>query len=244
MHPRCPLRQRRKTAARRRSPRAIPICYKLMASSRPDATPPTTASTRFLRVEEHDARRVADRGVVTGKLQPARFAIDVEHRDVVAPLVAAVKESAARVEVETARIVPAGPFVGDEAEQAGIADGEDADAVMQPIAGVDEPAVGRHEDFRTKVAACKTRRQRRDCLPPLESTGRGVEVEQNDGRRLLLDGVQPAASDLMQAGMKSEMPGSVAGRQSDMPRSVGINRQRAVSRIEPPDVDIVETQIG
>ena len=99
-------------------------------------------STRLCEIEEDDDRRIADGGVMAGEGEAAGLAIHAEDGDVVAPLIAAVEELAGGIEVEAARIVPARPFLADEGQVAVWADGEDPDAVVQPVARIDEPAIG------------------------------------------------------------------------------------------------------
>ena len=89
-------------------------------------------------------RRVADGRVMAGERQAPCSAIDAEDGNVVATLIAAVEKPARGVEVEAARVVATGPFVGDELQLAGFANGEDSDAVVQAIARIDKAAIGRN----------------------------------------------------------------------------------------------------
>ena len=91
-------------------------------------------------------RRIPDGGVIAGEGEAAGLRIHPEDGDVVGPLVATVEEPAAGVEVEAARVVPARPLLPDLRQGAVRADGEDPDAVVQPVAGVDEAAVGRNQN--------------------------------------------------------------------------------------------------
>ena len=93
------------------------------------------------------------------------FAIHMEDRDVVSTLIAAIKEPARGVEVETAWIIPACPCFSDELQVAVWADGEDPDAVVQPVARIDKLPVSRNQDLRAKIAAGEAGRQGRDRLP-------------------------------------------------------------------------------
>ena len=86
-------------------------------------------------------------GIVAGELESTSAAVDFEHGDVVAPLIAAEQEPARRVEVEAARIIAVRLFLSDVRQRAVGADRKDADAVVQPIAGIDEFSVERHEDL-------------------------------------------------------------------------------------------------
>src|SRR4051812_9310004 len=110
-------------------------------------------STLLGEVEEHHTRRVADGGVVAGEREAAGLAVDAEDGHVVAALVAAVEEAAGRIKGETAWVVAARPFLADILHLTASADGQDANAVVQSIADVEELAVGRDQDLRAEVAA-------------------------------------------------------------------------------------------
>src|SRR5205814_2083259 len=150
-------------------------------------------SALLVQVEEHDARRVADGGVLAGEGEAAGLAVHPEGGDVVRPLVAAVEEPAGRVEGEAPRVTPPRPLLPGVGQGAARPDGEDGDAVVQPVPGVHEPAVGRDQDLGAEVAAGEPRRQGGDRLPGGQPAGRGVVIEPDDGRAFLLDGVQPPA---------------------------------------------------
>lgn len=79
-------------------------------------------------------------------------------------LVAAVEEFAGWVDGEAAWVVAARPFVGDVGERAVFADGENADAVVEPVARIDEAPVGGYENFRAEIAARISRREAGDGL--------------------------------------------------------------------------------
>jgi len=96
--------------------------------------------------------------------QSARFAINAENRDVVGSLVAAVKEVACRIEIETARIIATRPFVGNECQFAVFLDPEYPDAVMETITRIDEPAIGGNQNLGAKITAGEPGRQARDGL--------------------------------------------------------------------------------
>src|SRR5580704_6637568 len=140
----------------------------------------------FLQIEEDDARRIADGRVMAGEVKAACVVIDTENGDVVAPLVAAIEKPASGIEAETARIVPACPLVRDKGQLAGGVDGKDANAVMQPVADVDKPAIGGNQDLGAEVAAGKTRGQAGDRLPRGQPADCRVVVEQDDVRAFLL----------------------------------------------------------
>src|SRR3712207_6262694 len=97
--------------------------------------------------------------------EPPRLAVHFESGDVVAALVAAVEEAAGRIEAEAARVAAAGPLFSDVAQPASLADREDRDAVVQAVAGVEEPAVGGDQDLGAEVAPGEALRQRGDRLP-------------------------------------------------------------------------------
>src|SRR6516225_2625837 len=98
-------------------------------------------STRHCKIEENDDRRIANGAVKAGEGEAAALAVHAKHGDVVTSLIAAIEELAGRVEVEAARIVPARPFFPDICQGAGGSHGENPNAVVQPIAGIDKPAI-------------------------------------------------------------------------------------------------------
>ena len=97
--------------------------------------------SRLREIEEDDDRRIADGGVMAGEVEAAGFAVHTEHGDVVTALIAAIEELARGVEVEAARIVPACPLLPDIGQGAVWTYGENPDAVVQPVAGVDKSAI-------------------------------------------------------------------------------------------------------
>ena len=102
---------------------------------------------------------------MAGELEAAGPAIDPEDGDVVAALIAAIEEPAGRIEIETARVVPAGPFLPDERERSRLAHGKPRDAVVQTVGGIDKSAIGGDHDFGAEIAASKAGCQRGDGLP-------------------------------------------------------------------------------
>src|SRR4051812_37992898 len=120
---------------------------------------------RLGEIEEDDARGIADGSVMAGEREAAGLAIHSEDRDVIAALVAAVEEPAGGVEGEATGIIPARPFLPDVRQLAVRADREDRDAVVKPVARVDEAPVGRDQDLGAEVAAGEPGRQGRDRLP-------------------------------------------------------------------------------
>ena len=78
---------------------------------------------------------------MAGEVEAAGFAIHTENGDVVTSLIATIEELARGVEVEAARIVPACPFFPDKCQRAVSIYGKDPDAVVQPVAGIDKPAI-------------------------------------------------------------------------------------------------------
>src|SRR5689334_12387714 len=79
-----------------------------------DSFTDTSLVILFREIEKHNARRIANRRVMAGEGQRALVPVHAEHRDVVAPLVAAIKELAGGIEVEAPGIVSARPFLADE----------------------------------------------------------------------------------------------------------------------------------
>ena len=122
-------------------------------------------SPLFCEIEENDTRRIADGGVMAGEAQAARCAVHTEHGDVVIALIAAIEELAGGVEVEAARIASACPFFPDTGQRAVWSDGKDPDAVVQAVARIDKPTIGRNQNLGAEIAPSKPRWQRGDRLP-------------------------------------------------------------------------------
>ena len=104
----------------------------------------------YVTITSHGESAVAQVTVqppTTVQLPVFGVAVDAEDGHVVCSLVAAVEVVAGWIEVETSRVVAARPFFSDMGELAGIADFEDADAVVQTVARVDELSVARDEDL-------------------------------------------------------------------------------------------------
>src|SRR5262245_18010338 len=128
---------------------------------------------------------------MAGELEAAGLAIHAEDGDVVTALIAAAEELTGGIEGETARIIAPGPFLPDVPEVAVRADGEDRDAVVEPVARIDESPVGRDQDLRAEITASKPGRQGGDRLPRGQPPRRAVVVEQHHRRAFFLDGVEP-----------------------------------------------------
>ena len=88
------------------------------------------ASFHLGEIEEDNDRGIAHRCVVARECEAAGPAIDPEHGDIIAALIAAKEELASGVEVEAARIIPSRPFLSKEREFAVWAHREDPDAVV------------------------------------------------------------------------------------------------------------------
>src|SRR5207253_1962358 len=192
--------------------------------------------SRLREIEEDDDRRIADGGVMAGEGQAARFAIHAEGGDVVAALIAGVKELAGGVEVKAARVVPPRPFLTHEGQPAVFADGEDPNAVVQAVARIDEPAISGNQYLGAEIAAGESRRQAGDGLPRGEPSLPGVVVEQDDVRGFFLNGIEPAS-----IRVEVEMPRPVSRRQRD--RGGIIRSEHALLLVELPDKDLIQAQI-
>src|SRR5438105_3884086 len=163
--------------------------------------------SRLREIEEDDDRRIADGGVMAGEHQAARFVIHAEGSDVVAALVTGVEELAGGIEVEAARVVPTRPFLAHEGQLAVFADGEDADAIVEAVAHIDEVAIGGNHDLRAEIAAGEFGRQAGDRLPRRQPSFRVIVIEQDNIRAFLLNGIEPASSRV-----EVEMPRPVSRR--------------------------------
>src|SRR5437763_1739295 len=93
-------------------------------------------SIRPCEVEEDDGRRISHGGAVAGEGETTSLAVRAKNGDVVPPLVATIEKRAGRVEAKAPRVISARPLLPDVCQGAGRADGENPDAVVQPIAGV------------------------------------------------------------------------------------------------------------
>lgn len=111
-------------------------------------------------INEDDMRGVANRGIVARKLKAAGLVVHVEDGDVIGSLIPTVKKPTGGIEAEAAWIVASCPFFANEREIALQANRKDADAVMEPVARVDEFPVIRNKDFRTEVTSGEARRER------------------------------------------------------------------------------------
>ena len=102
---------------------------------------------------------------MAGKVEAAGFVIHAEHRDVVSALIATIEEPAGGIEVKAAWIAAACAFFTDKSQDAVWPNGKNRDAVVQPVAGVDKPAVAGNKDLRAEIAAGKSAGQSGDRLP-------------------------------------------------------------------------------
>src|SRR5262249_32854754 len=116
------------------------------------------------KIEENDDRRIADGTVNPGEVEGAGFAVHAERGDVVTALIAAIEELACGVEAEAARIVPARPFFPHIGQGAVCSDGKNPDAVVQPVAGIDKPAIGGNQDLGAEVTPSEPKRKGGDRL--------------------------------------------------------------------------------
>lgn len=101
----------------------------------------------FRQIYEYHDGRIPNRGVMPGELQRSADSVNTKYRDVVCPLIAAIQKLAGGIEGETSRVVSARPFLSHIFQLAIVADVENADAVVQPIPGIHELAIVRHENF-------------------------------------------------------------------------------------------------
>ena len=133
---------------------------------------------------KHDLRWVADGRVVTGEVQLSSRLVHFEGGEMVGTLIAAVQKAAGWIESEAARVIATRPFLGDVAQRAVRADGEDADAVVKAVARVNEAPVGRDEYLRAEIAARVARRQAGQRLPVREAARLCIEIKESDRRAL------------------------------------------------------------
>src|SRR4051794_27259175 len=139
--------------------------------------------------------------------------IDPEHRHIVCSLVAHIEELARRIEIKTPRIIPTSPFLAHELQFAVLPNRKNSNAVMQPIPGINESAIGGNQYLRAEVTPGKSRRQAGNGLSRCQLPVRDIVVEQDDVRAFLLERVTPAG-----VRMKCEMPRPIARRQRNRSR--------------------------
>src|SRR5262245_5265287 len=109
--------------------------------------PQQVPSTCLGQIEKDDHRRIADGAVVAGELKAAGLLIDLEDGDVVGALIATIKELTCGIEVEAPRVVASCPFFAHECELAACGNRKDPNAVVQPVARIDELSIGGNQDF-------------------------------------------------------------------------------------------------
>ena len=185
-----------------------------------------------LGIAKDDDRWVPHRRVVAGELQATRGLVCAEDGNVVAALITRIQKLAAGIKGEAAGVIAMRPFFSDVGQFAILADGEDGNAVMQSIAGIDEASIGGEHDLGAEVATRKAWREAGDCLSGGEPTIFGIVVEQDDGGAFFLDGVEPALFRV-----KSKVTWAIASGQRNEGRIV--RRERAFLRIELPDEDLI-----
>lgn len=78
---------------------------------------------------------------MAGEFETAGLAVHLEDGNVVGSLIAAEEELTRRVEIEAARVIASCPFFSDERKLAVLRNGEDPDAVVQPVARVHKPPI-------------------------------------------------------------------------------------------------------
>ena len=147
------------------------------------------------------------------------------------------RKLAAGIDAEAPRIIAASPFLAEQRQDARFGNREPRDAVVQPVGGIDELPVGRDHDLRREIGPGESFRQAGNRLFRRQPPARGVVGEDGDRRGFFLQRIEPAA-----AGVESEMPRPVAGRQCDQRRIV-LDKPAALN-IELPDEDPVPTEVA
>ena len=102
---------------------------------------------------------------MAGEVEGPGFAVDTEHGDVVTSLIATIEKLPGGIKVEATWIVSSCPFLSDIGQRAGGPYRKNPDAVVQPVAGIKKPAIGRNQDLGAEVAASKAGRQGGNRLP-------------------------------------------------------------------------------
>src|SRR5690348_9795278 len=108
---------------------------------------------------------------------------------------------------------------------------------MQTIGGIEKSCVRRNENLRSEIRALEALWQRGNSLLRRQGSGCGVIVERDQCGSLFLQRVKPAA-----VRMKSEMAGTIAGRQRHARLRSG--RKLAGVYIKLPNEDLIQSQIA
>lgn len=182
---------------------------------------------------------------MAGERKFAGLFVDAEAGEVVGALVATVQEIAGGIEIEAAGVIATGGFFAQIGEFSGGRgatrptgiDGENCDAVVEAVAGVEKFAVVGNENFGGEAAAGKMGWQRADGLTLGELAGLRIEVEERNGRAFFLDGVEPAG-----VWVEREMARAVAWGKFDERRIVG--DECTFFGVEFPHEDFVEGVVG
>src|ERR1051326_853270 len=148
--------------------------------------------------------------------QPAGFALHPEYRDIIAPLIAGIKELAGGVEIKAPGIIPTCPFLADEGQFSFPAHGKYPNAVVQTVAGIQEPAIARQHNLRAEVAPGEARRQAGDGLPWRETPLCPVVIEEDDIGAFLLDRIAPVS-----VGVEREVPRTITRGKRDRRGIIG-----------------------
>ena len=84
------------------------------------------------------------------------FAVHAKHGNIVTALIATIEELAGGIEAKAARIVPVRPLLADICQSTVGSYGKNPDAIVQPVACVDKPAVIGNQDLGAEVAPRET----------------------------------------------------------------------------------------
>ncbi len=166
------------------------------------------------------------------------YGIDAEEFAVVAVHIGGDEPASGGVDVEVAGLYAASGLVSDEGKfpRGGI-DGEDGDAFVPAIGGVDETSVGRDEDFGSPANFIVAGGQGVDDLSFAEGSGGGVVVVDAECGGHLVEQVDEAS-----ARMEGEVAGTGAGGGLDMAEFAG--DQFVVEGVVLVDVDRVGAEIA
>ncbi len=81
--------------------------------------------------------------------------VHLEAGDVIAALIADIKELPVWVESAMTRIISQGRDLADARESAVAADCTNGDRIVKTIGGIEEPAIRRDDHLRSEVGSCK-----------------------------------------------------------------------------------------
>ena len=163
---------------------------------------------------------------LAGGCQFSVIEIDAKYHDIVGSLIGHEQEFSRGINVEIARCFALSGEVIHQSQSSGAAvDGEEGNAVVSAIRGVEELSAGMHVDFSGVVNAGEVLGKSRNRIKLLKSASAWIVGKRGDRRLQFIDYVGELA-----VRMKGQMPRSGSGIQAGVGRVV--RSQGAFSGIE------------